>query len=200
MEMNPGDKRQETRDREPDVRFLNDMRKVLYDKEWAKTAPDLELYYMYRGVEERDDLRYDITVIPPKMLGQEFVKTKGHEHSGPFQELYVVLEGEAIFLMQKYKEGAIEDVLAVKTKKGEAVIIPQDYGHVTINPSKTPLKVANWINKKCENVYELFRKMEGACYYYTKSGWIKNKNYKTVPKLRFGKALKSMPTNLDFLK
>jgi oxalate decarboxylase/phosphoglucose isomerase-like protein (cupin superfamily) len=42
--------------------------------------------------------------------------------------------------------------------------------------------------------------MQGACYYYTKNGWIKNENYKNVPPLRFEESLKSEPTNLDFLK
>src|SRR4030042_2389134 len=111
----------------PDIRYLNDMKKVLYDQKWAKTAPNFELYYMYRGIKTRDDLRYDITVIPPRMLGKEFVKTKGHEHTGNFGELYTVLEGKAIYLLQKYEKGKknkIKDVYCVKAKKGESVIIP----------------------------------------------------------------------------
>jgi len=134
------------------------------------------------------------------MLGEEFVKTKGHEHSIPCAELYLVLTGEAIFLMQKYKGDKIEDVLAIKAEEGEAVIVPQDYGHVTINPSQITLKMANWINKKCRGIYDLFEKKEGACYYYTTSGWLKNKNYQSVPELRFEKPLKSAPKNLKFLK
>jgi len=192
----------ETGNKKPDIRHLDDMKEVLYDKKWAKEAPNLELYYMYRGVEEKDGLRYDITIMPPKILGEEFVKTKGHEHSGPFQELYIVLKGEAIYLMQKYnqKKGEIMDVFAVKAESGESVIIPADYSHVTINPAKTTLKMANWISKKCQGVYALFEKMEGACYYYTKKGWIKNANYDKVPRLRFKEPLKSIPENLDFLK
>jgi len=186
--------------KKPQIRYLNDMKEVLYDKEWAKKAPNLELYYMYRGVQEKDNLRYDITIIPPKMLGQEFIKTKGHDHPKGFQELYIVLEGQAIYLLQKHKEGIVEDVFAVSAKKGEVVIVPLDYGHVTINPSKIELKMANWVDEKCKGIYDLFEKMEGACYYYTKSGWVKNKNYKIVPKLRFEQPLKSIPINLDFLK
>jgi glucose-6-phosphate isomerase len=67
---------------ETEIRYLDDMRTVLYDKAWARTAPNFEVYYMERGLEEKDGLRYDITTIPPKMLGQEFVKTKGHYHIG----------------------------------------------------------------------------------------------------------------------
>ncbi len=176
------------------------MREVIYDKEWLKEAPNLELYYMYRGVKQKDNLRYDITVIPSRMLGQEFVKTKGHEHSDNYGEVYIVLEGEGIYLMQKYIKGNVKDVYAVKAKNGDVVIIPPHYSHVTINPSETDLKTANWISENCQSSYQLFEKMEGACYYYTKNGWVKNVNYKKVPKLRFEKPLKSTPTDLSFLK
>ena len=182
------------------VRHLDEIRQVLYDKNWAKKAPDFEVYYMYRGVKKKNGLRYDITVIPPKMLGKEFVKTKGHSHLGSYGELYLVLEGKGIYLMQKFEDDKIKDVYAVKAKKGEVIIIPPYFGHVTINPSKTTLKTANWISEKCQSDYNLFLKKEGACYYYTKEGWIKNRNYKRVPKLHFKKPLKRMPKNLDFLK
>jgi hypothetical protein len=105
--------------RKPDVRRLNDMRGVLYDKDWAETAPNLDLYYMYRGIEEKDGLRYDITVIPAAMLGKEFNKTKGHEHSNKKGEVYIVLEGQAISLMQKNDGENIKDALAIKAKKGD---------------------------------------------------------------------------------
>ncbi|OIP75653.1 MAG: hypothetical protein AUK07_01230 [Parcubacteria group bacterium CG2_30_36_21] len=198
-----------------DVRFLEDMKKVLSDKKWAKNAPNFELYYMERGLKKKKGLtplevpakggavasgdllltglRYDITTIPPRMLGKEFVKTKGHEHLGDFGEIYIVLEGQGIYLMQKYKKGKIEDVYAIKARKGNVIVIPPYYGHVTINPSKRTLKTANWMAEKCKSCYDLFEKKQGACYYFTKSGWIKNKNYKNVPKLRFEKPLKKLP-------
>lgn len=84
----------------PDIRFLNDMKKVLSDQEWAETSPNFELYYMERAVDKKGGLRYDITTIPPRMLGKEFVKTKGHRHTGTYGEVYIVLEGEALYLMQ----------------------------------------------------------------------------------------------------
>lgn len=184
----------------PDIRYLHDMKRVLYDQRWVKTAPNLELYYMYRGLKEKNKARYDITIIPPKMLGKEFVKTKGHYHIGSYGEIYIVLKGEAIYLMQKEKKGKIENVYHVKAKKGDYIVIPPDYAHVTINPSKKELKMANWISKKCKSDYKPIEKKGGACYFYTKSGWIKNKNYKIVPKLGSKRPRKSMPKNLDFLK
>lgn len=181
------------------IRYLDEMRDLLYDKKWAKKAPNLPLYYMYRGVKEKKGLRYDITIIPPRMLGREFVKTKGHEHIGDYQELYKVLKGKAIYLLQKQKGGEVEDVFAIRAKSGESIIVPPGYGHVTINPSKSELKIANWVSKECKSNYEIFEKMKGACYYYTVSGWIKNKNYGKIPQLHFEKPLKSVPKNLTFL-
>lgn len=187
----------------PDIRHLNDARGVLYDQDFAKNSPDMDLYFMYRGLEQKNNLRYDITLIPSKILGKEFNKTKGHYHVGKWQELYIVLEGKAIYLLQKKNEkGEIEDVFAVHASKGECVIMPPSYGHVTINPSETEeLKMANWISEDCKSDYSDYEKNAGACYFYTKDGnWVKNPNYKNIPDLRFEEPLKEIPQNLDFLK
>ncbi len=200
MEIDPVPLKAGLENLKPDIRRLSDMKEVLYDQKWTKNAPDLELYYMYRGVKKEGELRYDITVIPAKTLGQEFTKTKGHEHLGAYQELYTVIEGQAIFLMQKTKEAIVEDVYIVKAEKGESIIIPLYYGHVTINPSIRDLRLSNWTSENSKSDYQLFERMRGACYYYTKDGWIKNKNYEIVPELRFEEPLKSVPENLDFLK
>lgn len=189
----------EIKNKKPNIRFLYDMKEVLYDKEWAEKAPNFELYYVCRGVKKEGDLRYDITVIPPRMLGKEFVKTKGNRNSNNFPELYTILKGKAIFLMEKSAGGIVEDVRAVKLKKGDWIIIPPDYYAVAINPSKKILKTANWVSGKNKNIYKEMVEMKGACYYYTKTGWIKNKNYKKIPKLKFKKPLKSKPKDLTFL-
>jgi glucose-6-phosphate isomerase, archaeal len=186
--------------KKPDIRYLYDIKEIIYDKNWLKKASDFELYYMRRGVKEKNGLRYDITTIPGQMLGKEFVKTKGHKHIGKFKEIYIVLKGQALFLMQKCENNEVKDVYVVKGEKGDAVIIPSEYEHITINPLKENLEIGNWISKNCKNNYETIKKMHGACYFYTKKGWVKNKNYKKIPKLRFEKPLKSIPKNLNFLK
>jgi len=185
----------------PDVRHLNDMREVLADPDAGGTK-NIDLYFMYRGLEKKGELRYDITILPAKMLGEEFNKTKGHYHMGAYPELYMVLEGTAIYLLQKRgANGQIEDVFVVEVKKGECAIMPPSYGHVTINPSKTEeLKMANWVSENCESDYSPFEKLHGACYYYKKEGWTVNKNYKSVPALRHENPLKLIPQDLDFLK
>ena len=187
------------------------MGNVLYDQKWFKTAKNFNVYYVWRGVKElrrsrfatlrgmKNGLRYDITIIPPRMLGSEFPKTKGHKHLQSVQELITVLEGQAFYFAQWGKGNKINNVEVVKAKKGDWLIVPPDCNHFTINPASKRLVMANWLLKKCKSDYSLFEKYQGAGYYFTKNGWIKNKNYKKVTKLRFKKPLKKKPENFDFL-
>lgn len=134
------------------------------------------------------------------MLGEEFVRTKGNRNCKNFPELYTVIKGKAIFLMQKAQGKTVEDVFAVKVSKNNWVIAPPKYAVVMINPAKKVLKTGNWVSERNENIYKELGRMGGACYYYTKKGWIKNKNYKKIPKLRMKRPLKKMPKSLSFLK
>jgi len=188
-----------------EIRHVKDMSEILANQDFAKLSPGLELYYMDRGVDFKDNLRYDITVMPANMLGNEFSKTKGHYHLDQWQEVYTVLEGTAIYLMQKpfdSARGGISDAYFVKTQKGESIIVPPGYGHVTINPSESEeLKMSNWVSPECKVDYKPYENLHGACYYYLAGGqWQKNPNYESVPDLREEKPLKSIPENLDFLK
>ena len=188
--------------KKPDIRHLDDMKRVLYDQKWARTAPNLKVYFMYRGIKIKNGIKQNITIFPAIMLGREFSKTKGHEHNKKYGEVYKVIKGKAIFLLQKRKPTSkvIEDVYAVKANKTEGVIVPSEYGHVTINPAKKLLQTRDWSCENCKSDYSFFEKMQGACYYYTVNGWIKNANYKKIPKLRFKKPLRKIPKNLGFLK
>jgi glucose-6-phosphate isomerase len=180
----------------PDIRHLNDMREMFSE---AKDNENPPLYYMYRGVERDNDLRYDITVIPPLMFGSEYNKTKGHYHySHP--ELYVVLKGQAIFLIQKGID-EISEVYFIKAKEGDAIIIPNNSGHFTINPTAdTVLELSNWSSINSKFDYKPVEIKKGACYYYTTKGWIKNQNYKQVPELKQKEPLNEIPKDLTFLR
>jgi glucose-6-phosphate isomerase len=184
----------------PAIRRVGDMEDVIFDRKWLETAdPEMPLYYMYRGVERKEDLRYDITIIPSLMLGQECNKTLGHYHK-ELGEIYIVLEGEAVYLLQKKEGEKITDVYFIRAKKGEGMIIPPYYAHFSINPGPKDLKMANWNAEDCPFDYESVTKKQGACYYYLKTGWFKNEHYQDVPALREEKPLKEVPKNLDFLK
>ena len=184
----------------PDIRRLYDMKEVVYDKEFLSQTENIELYYMYRNVfldesdkkiMEEKNLRYDVTIIPPMKLGKEFVKTAGHYHpfvpgtNITYPEVYEVLEGEAHYLLQKKENDKIMDVVLVSAEKNDKVIIPPGYAHVTINPSKNVLKMANWVASNFSSVYGPIKKMHGAAYFETTAGFVKNGNYKYLPEIRF---------------
>jgi len=190
----------------PQVRMLFDMKEVIYDREWLKEAENLELYYMYRDLSlsknnalaiKEHGLRYDITVIPPRMLGKEYVKTAGHYHPKvpntdiTYPEVYEVLKGEAIYLMQKLEDNKITDVMLVKAEEGDKVIIPPGYGHITINPSNKVLKMANWV-ARFESIYSPMKEKGGGAYFILKKGIVKNVRYSEVPEIRWVK-----PSNLS---
>lgn len=195
----------------PEIRYLAEMKEVLFDQAWAQTAPNLELYYMYRDLAKNDKdrqailnqgLRYDITVLPFIMLGKEFNKTAGHDHplvpqaDLTYPEIYEVLEGEVIFLFQDSQGNEIKDVYIVKARKKDKVIIPPNYEHLMINASGKEFKTANWVCRDfSSNIYKPFRSKHGFCYYALKGdseeiNWVKNENYTAVP------PLKSLTANL----
>ena len=191
MQLEFGSKRQD-----PDVRRLFEMKEVIFDKDWLARAEDYDLYYMYRDLylsrADKDrllmlGLRYDITIIPPGMLGCEYIKTAGHYHPNvpegrvTYPELYEVLEGEALYLLQNLDHS---DVVVVYATAGDKVLVPPGYGHVTINRSNKTLKMSNFVDRNFSSLYEPYREKAGAAYFFTKDGWIKNKGYEHAGTLR----------------
>lgn len=182
--------------REPDIRRLFDMKDVIFDQSWLAGAEDFELYYMFRdlflsradGDKLREqNLRYDITIIPPGMLGCEYIKTAGHYHpTAPgcavtYPELYEVLEGEALYLLQKKN---LEDVVAINAVAGDKVLVPPDYGHITINRSNKILKMSNFVARDFSSLYGPIKEKAGGAYFFTKEGWIKNERSQEAADLR----------------
>ncbi|MDY6931731.1 MAG: glucose-6-phosphate isomerase family protein [Halobacteriota archaeon] len=185
----------------PDVRRLHDMDDVIYDREWLKKARDTDLYYMYRGVclSKNDEdkmkeynLRYDVTVIPPGNLGVEYVKTAGHYHPPlpnselTYGETYEVLKGTAHYLLQDNVDGKVTDVILIEANAGDKVIIPPNYGHITINPSNKAIMMTNWVSSVFSSVYDQIKENKGGAYFETTDGkFIKNEKYEDLPDIRF---------------
>lgn len=190
----------------PGIRMLFDMKDVIYDRDWLTSAENVELYYMYRELSlakkdahsmKEHGLRYDITVIPPRMLGCEFVKTAGHYHpfvpgtKVTYPEIYEVLGGEANYILQKPDDDGIEDVILIKASEGDKVIIPPGYGHLTVNASNKELKMANWVARDFDSIYPPIKEKGGGAYFLLDKGIVKNPRYEKVPEIKFRK-----PANL----
>ncbi|MFH1127602.1 MAG: glucose-6-phosphate isomerase family protein [archaeon] len=187
----------------PTIRRLKDMADVITDKKWLGTAEkEIRLYYMFRDISKKDDketieknnLRYDITVIPPNTLGREYIKTAGHAHplipdtSVTYTELYEVISGEGLYLLQKTDGNKVRDAYFIKAKAGEKIIIPPGYSHITINTKDTRLIMSNWVARNFTSLYENIRTMKGGAYYVTTEKTIKNPAYANrSDKIRFKK-------------
>jgi glucose-6-phosphate isomerase len=183
---------------QPSVRTLEEMRPVLADPQCESKDP---LYFMYRDLAGSDsdrkwlrghDLRYDLTVIPPRRICGEWVKTKGHYHPKNaagvgFPELYEVLEGIAHYLLQSC---VLDDIVMITANAGDVVIIPPGYGHISINPSPDQtLSMANIVSTAFESDYGDYETLHGAAYYELCTGeMIKNPSYPPVPPVRLLKA------------
>ncbi len=178
----------------PSVRTIEEMRPVLADPACSHAGA---LYFMYRDMAKSDadwkwlhahHLRYDLTVIPPRDLCGEWVKTKGHYHPlNPagvgFPEIYEVLKGEAHYLLQSRD---LRDIVLISAKAGEVVIIPPGYGHISINPSEhRTLTMANIVSTAFESEYGEYESLHGAAYYEMTSGELrKNPRYPDLPPVR----------------
>ena len=190
---------------EPAVRKLSEVREVLADPE--ASGPE-DLYFMYRDVGFPDDkanlhqnsLRYDVTVILPRMLGREFNKTAGHYHPPvpgtkvTYPEVYEVVNGVAHYLLQKPgPEGrGAEDVIVVVARAGDKVLVPPGYGHITINPGPETLVMTNLVEAEFRSVYDPIREARGGAYYEIaedgNSVFVVNQSYPEVPDLKVQEA------------
>lgn len=162
----------------PSFRRFVDLAPVL---ERPEAAGGGAAYTMYRDLAllpdremtTRHNLRYDITVLAAGRLGREYVKTLGHDHplmpGSPltYGEVYQVLVGRAIFLLQKADEAGsgVEDVMLVTAEAGDTVVIPSGYGHITVNVGEAWLVTANWVDPGFQAVYRPLTERRGGAYY-----------------------------------
>jgi glucose-6-phosphate isomerase len=191
---------------EPAARKLEELVPVLlYPREEGPETP----YLMYRGTGLKKDqramagsgLRFDITVIYPGTIGSEYVKTAGHYHPKvpgqpwTYPEVYQVLSGNAHFLLQRGGEvsGEVEDFEVADFGLGDILVIPPFYGHVTANPGKEPLVMANWIAAESQSVYEPVRLRKGLAFYDVEykgqTVFMPNDSYESHPKPRLLKSV-----------
>ncbi|MEM1895932.1 MAG: glucose-6-phosphate isomerase family protein [Nanopusillaceae archaeon] len=187
----------------PKIRTKEDMKDVLLEYD----GKNEDLYYMYRGVFLEKDreifekyrIRHDITLIPDKIIGREYNKTYGHYHPGNYIEIYEVLNGKAIFVLQSRD---FKNLIIMEAKKGDQILILPGYGHVTINIGKEPLILSNLVYWDFESDYSIYKEKKGAMVYITLDGIIFNKNYSndfSVIKLN-GKRIFDESIYLEFLK
>jgi len=172
----------------PSVRTLDDMRCVLADPEQSGNIP---LYSMYRDLaltaEDRaylreQNVRFDITVIPPGTVGGEYVKTKGHYHpqspSGiGYPELYQVLAGR--------RSTPSSEAISATSPPRRRGSSPSYRLTTTINPGNEKLVMANLVSAGFASEYTFYEQMQGGAYYLMVDvGCARNPRYPAVPPIR----------------
>ncbi len=166
-----------------DVRKLSELEDVMMEEPEIDMIGDLEMYYMYRSVRSSGNIRFDITVIPPRVVDKEYAKTFGHEHPEAepgitYPEVYQVLKGKAVFILQQKNRNGSVNASIISAVENDVLLIPPNFGHVTINPGKDPLVLSNLVCSDFSSLYEDFRKNKGAAYYYLDGGDVQqNPNY-----------------------
>ncbi len=172
-------------------RKLREMKDVLLDSSIAEGKGSVETYFMFRSVIDPSDaglfkehaVRFDITIMPNMLLGRECNKTAGHYHAIAepglsFPEVYAVIEGMATFLLQRRLDDSF-DVELIQAKAGDVMLVPPNYGHITVNSGKGRLVLANLVSDAFESDYKGIAEMHGGAVYVLADGTLAiNKHYK----------------------
>lgn len=178
----------------PDIRTGEELTGVLADRSCTFSGP---VYEMFRDIAKNEKdrawlssrrIRYDVTRIPFRTICGEWVKTKGHYHpfspdGDQYPEIYEVLEGRALYLLQRMD---LRDIILVDAPAGSLVLIPPGYGHVTINPGPETLTMANLVSSSFSSDYLPYEQKRGAACYLFADGTIRrNPEYgEEIPALR----------------
>ena len=186
---------------EPELRMAEDLNGMYARRGCRASGP---VYAMFRDLAQtpadrwwmnRNSLRYDMTVIPPRSICGEDVKTKGHYHPlnenrCGYPEIYEVIDGIAHYLLQRED---LSDAVLVEAVRGDVVVVPPGYGHVTINPSgDAVLEMANIVSSRFSSNYSGYEEHRGALYYEMDTGeYRKNRDYDRHPDLRFVQACRN---------
>ncbi|MFA5412044.1 MAG: glucose-6-phosphate isomerase family protein [Candidatus Micrarchaeia archaeon] len=199
------------------TRKVSELKEVMMEPHLM--GPEGIAYYMFRGVHQWENLRYDITVIEPRFYGDEYSKTLGHYHppskaGAAYPEVYQVLKGKASFVLQRKHKDESVDCITIEAGEKESFIIPPGYGHVSYNTGDSPLILAN-IVASFDSKYEEYMENHGPAFFCTRFGYKQNTYYiikkqeKLVPRQinhRYGVMLGDLlemfynkPEKFDFL-
>lgn len=147
--------------------------------------------YMEKTVDEdiflENDLMADATVLMHGNVDGEYIKTVGHYHGHiqnsdlSYPEVYEAISEKIEYLLQSEPDANGEiDVIWVVTESGDKVVMPPNYGHVSLNAGTEPALEVD-IQKRDnpdQSDYSMFKENVGGALYRTGKGLEENPNYK----------------------
>ncbi len=168
-------------------RSLEEMRSVFLNPEASGPDPVYQVFDV-----SKDNSWINQTVIAHGRYGDEYPKTFGHYHGTPVPEIYVEVQGEGILLLQKkhfendvWVPEMVDEVILIKAKHNDKIIITPEYGHSWSNIGNTDLvSYDDWHKGHTPADYEMIQKLHGMAYYLTsENGEVKpvpNPNYEAL--------------------
>ena len=162
------------------VRKLKDMKNLFHDP--SGFSDETELYYMYNGIYRKQHasffkdqhIKYEYTVLMPTIINGECLKAHGHIHGfNPIRhirhiEAYEILLGEGYFELFTYVENELQ-VIMIKVKQGDFLIIPPDYFHLSINTGNIPFIFGDLIKEDATSDYGPLKAKNGAPFFVMKN-------------------------------
>jgi glucose-6-phosphate isomerase len=175
-----------------------DLKNFIKDKIWETKEEKQEVYRLYQEVKKIEDkelfgdIQFDIILIWPGSIGEEYNKTIGYQRSTAengfrFPEVYQIVEGYAEFLLQQSREKheQIKEAIMIRAQKFDLVVLPPSYSLTIINPSEKKNVIARLRAVDVEEITEHYERTKGGCYYRLVDGkWEYNSNYEEIPALR----------------
>jgi glucose-6-phosphate isomerase len=170
-------------------------------------APETELYYVdtltdapapQKQVLDRYGLTYSFVVIPPRRIGQEFVKTHGHYHplmpggQVAFPEVYTQIHGTLNLILQHVcpsDPNRVTDCALFEMTPGFVLTVPPSYAHVLVNTTNEPALMAGLYAPSFKPDYSPIQKKGGIAYFLIlgEHGEVaieSNSSYSEYPSLR----------------
>lgn len=188
---------------------------------------DLDLsenvYDVYRGIRypedeellKKNDFRYDLTVVMAGLVNGECKKTSGHFHGynpqrmSTYPEVYEVIQGRALYVLQKaenfekdFEHIDMQDIILAVVEARQAIIIPPNYGHCSVNIGDGPMVFSNLAYVPCPVFYTAVQHFHGMSYYLLKNdGKVEprlNKHYPKTPAAKFAKVKENERLGIQF--
>lgn len=127
----------------PDVETLSKLARILeVAPGYLLTGQKRELDYQKLPASKLKEISCNVVRLSKSTDPSSLSGTLGHYHEGNHIELHEVLQGEAIYLLRKYGS---DFNYWFRLGKGDSILIPSGYYHLTLNPSfHQELVVSNW--------------------------------------------------------
>lgn len=119
------------------------------------------------GIFKEKKIKVNLISIPSNVAGIEYVKTKATQTNSHNKVLEIIC-GSGLLLIQNFnEETASSEVILVKIKSTEKIVIPAKFSYSLVNNRNTPLIVLEFMSARAKNNVVL-DEMRGMAYYIIK--------------------------------